>query len=78
LLGARVGVIRAAAAGQISLSASLSAVHQIHDLLVLYYYNLKEVFLGIVFKPLSAITETIISGLDMSRYLKRKPGPPRA
>lgn len=69
LLGARFGVVRAAPAGSTARLPPFLRWHQIHDLLALYYYNLKEYFPGIV------LAETSLghdgnhhSGLDTSRY----------
>jgi hypothetical protein len=48
LLGARFGVVRAVPADREKLLPPFLRWHQVHDLLALYYYNLKEFFPGIV------------------------------
>jgi hypothetical protein len=73
LLGARFGVMRAAPSGDATQLHPFLRWHQIHDLLALYYYNLKEFFPGIV------LAETSIghdgnyhSGLNMRNYFGDK------
>jgi hypothetical protein len=69
VLGARFGVVRAIQAGRTTLLPPFLRWHQIHDLLVLYYYNLKEFFPGIVIAETShGYNGNYHSGLDMSRY----------
>lgn len=73
LLGARFGVVRAASSSETMQLSPFLRWHQIHDLLALYYYNLKEFFPGIV------LAETSLghggnyhSGLDMRDYMDKQ------
>jgi hypothetical protein len=72
LIGARFGVVRAAPAGDTIHMPPFLRWHQVHDLLALYYYNLKEFFPGIVLVETSVgHDDNYHSGLDMSAYLDR-------
>lgn len=69
VLGARFGVVRAIEDGRSAFLPPFLRWHQIHDLLVLYYYNLKEFFPGIVLAETSlGYNGNHHSGLDMSRF----------
>lgn len=69
LIGARFGVVRAAPTDNATQMPPFLRWHQIHDLLALYYYNLKEFFPGIVLAETSVGHDgNYHSGLDMSAY----------
>ncbi len=69
LLGARFGVSRAVPSGDATHLPPFLRWHQIHDLLSLYYYNLKEFFPGIVLAEASRGNDgNYHSGLDLTDY----------
>jgi hypothetical protein len=72
LIGARFGVIRAAPSSSMTHLPPFLRWHQVHDLLSLYYYNLKEYFPGIVLAETSVGHDgNYHSGLDMSPYFDK-------
>jgi len=72
LLGARFGVARSLAAADADPNQPFLRWHQVHDLLALYYYNVKDFFPGIVLAETAKGHDgNFHSGLDLERYRDR-------
>jgi hypothetical protein len=72
LLGARFGVMRVTPPSDTTNLSPFLRWHQIHDLLSLYYYNLKEFFPGIVLAEASRNHDgNYHSGLDLTDYFDK-------
>jgi hypothetical protein len=69
LLGARFGVARSIVEATSTPTQPFLRWHQVHDLLVLYYYNLKEFFPGIVLaETAKGYDGNFHAGLQLEKY----------
>lgn len=72
VLGARFGVARSLAAAYADPNQPFLRWHQVHDLLALYYYNVKDFFPGIVLAETARGHHgNLHSGLDLQLYQDR-------